>query len=182
MKTLSHLFKLWLVILLIIIFKTQKTDADLFDIKIFKENKITGATLDFTNVSTSNNQEIPTMFNINNIVQNGFEIKSLKIITSGTLDVNYNLKFSQKENQNNLCENLNLNILSSDFSKSYFNSNLNDLDIALNELKLANTFIFVLTNNAEDSKKGTCIFDFDISSPKDISINDQEYITNYVSN
>lgn len=182
MKTLSNLFKLWLVTLLIIIFKTQKTDADLFDIKIFKDNKITGATLDFTNVNTSNNQQVPTMFNINNIIQDGFEIKSLKILTNGTLDVDYNLKYIQKENQNNFCEGLNLKILSLDFSTTYFDKKITELDIELKKLASENTYIFILKNNNKSDAKGSCIFDFEISSPKNLSINDQEEITNYVSN
>jgi len=178
MKNINNFLKLWLLVLIILIYKTKSTDADLFDIQVLRENKITTATVDFTNVKTSNNQHIPNMFNINGIIQGGFDLSSLKIQNNASQQLTYNISYVEKNNVNSFCQNLFLTIYTKEFKKVLYQNNLNNLDLNLQNYYDDSTYVFLLNNN--NINLGSCMFDFKITTPSEWNLNDEEIITNFV--
>ena len=160
---MSRLLFLVIIFSLILI---DPTNADFLSSKSIKNNQFSAKTFDFSNLNTTNQSNIETLFNIENISPSGYSVNTLRIKNQGNTDVKYAISFKKESGNDNFCQALHISIsqVNTDIKTE---SSLVDLDIK-DEIKQNQNFtdwlIFLtLDNNFISNQPNECNFIFEIN-------------------
>lgn len=93
------------------IFFSGSTDADLLVNKTVPSNVWAATTLDFSNKDTANNQETSSLFDVNGLLPEGFQVKSVRIKNEGKMSFSYLLTSEQTGGDQNLYKQLRIKIM-----------------------------------------------------------------------
>lgn len=153
-----------LLISLILIF-SEVTTADLSVQLIAEDNKMSATTLQLSARDTSNENETPYLFKTQGMINDGFDIESIRIKKDGYLDFNYQIKAIKTNGDDNFCNALQLKIMQND--KFIYNGKL----FEINNSKFINSngkddwiFLLFLNNNDDQLKNKTCEFEFNFKT------------------
>ncbi len=166
---------------------SEVTSADLSVQVIAQDNKISATTLQMSALKTSNETDLPALFQINGLIPGGFDVSSIRLKKDGELDFNYQLKSVKVNGDDNFCHSLNIKIMQD--NKFIYQGKIGDLDNnkTINGLGKDDWIFFVsLDDNNDQLKNQNCEFTFDFktyrNSPDEIGgFSDEVRVTNYVS-
>lgn len=145
------------------------TNADFVFKKTIKNNQFSATTLDFSQLKTSNNSTVESLFNINGILAGGYQVDTLRIKNQGATNFNYSLTFEKISGDDNFCKNLEINLIKN--GQSQYNGFLVDLNLksSLNaDQSFSDWLVFVkLKDNYINSKLESCDFNLNITGFND---------------
>lgn len=163
------------------------TSAD-FSVQIVATgNQLSATTLQMSALETSNESNLPLLFQITGLIPGGFSVKSLRLKKTANLDFNYQLKSIKINGDDNLYQSLNLKIMQKD--KFIYQGKLADLNrgqtINPNGQDDWIFFISLDQDNSELTNK-TCEFTFDFKTYRDNpdetgGFQDEIKVINYIS-
>lgn len=159
------------IFLYIFLLTARHTTADIFAERLVRNNQFKVITLDFLSIASYNQTKIDNLFDTNQILPNGYDIKSIRIKNESTQDLKYITKIKSIGNNDILCKNLNLEITDRTFKNIYTGQLLN---MSLNKVLEINQtedwiFIISLDNNLNTLSNKTCEFEIEIKSYRDES-------------
>ena len=140
------------------------TNADFVFKKIIKNNQFSATTLDFSQLKTSDNSTVESLFNINGILPGGYQVDTLRIKNQGATNFSYSLTFEKVDGDDNFCKNLEINLIKN--GQSQYNGSLIDLNLKsiLNaDQSFSDWLVYVkLKDNYLSSKSEFCDFNLNI--------------------
>lgn len=168
----------------ILLSRSGYTSADLSANKTIVGNKLTATTLAFSTRNTFNESVISQSFITYGLVNNGFDIRALRIKKEGELASPYSIKTENIGGDDSACKALNVSIMK-DY-KLIFNGPLNSLDQSsiIND-NPDDWIIFInLSKNNQDNKNKSCNFNFVFNTKlndKPGGFSDSHFITNNIT-
>ena len=172
-----------LILLIIILVFSNRTDADLSDQELVAGNFLTVANLDINNQDSANLQPKSSLFQISGLIPTGFQVESVRIRNEGTFTLEYLIQPSQVSG-GLLCSNLELTVLKNwqiiyqgalaDFS---YSAQLDEN--AYDDLVLS----LALNSNDNSLQQSSCSFAFLVKSTLDLTttpLYDEELLQNQV--
>lgn len=126
----NRILRLTVFFLLVVVFFSTPTNADLFVKKTITKNSIIASTLDFSNRDTATNQYTSTLFSITGLLPGGYRVESLRLKKEGKIDFTYWLSVEKINGDQNLFDNLKIKILKNWVVK--YEGNLSNLNININ--------------------------------------------------
>jgi len=145
------------------------TNADFIDKKTVKNNQFIATTLDFSQLKTTDNSSIETLFNIDNISPGGYQVNSLRIKNKSETDMNYFLTFGKIDGSDDFCNQLEINLIKDGQSK--YQGPLVDLNLninANNKEDFSDWLIYLkLSDKYVKSKSEFCDFNLNINAFSD---------------
>ena len=164
---LRLLFLLFMFSLILI----RPTNADFIFKKTIRNNQLTATTLDFSQLKTSNNSTIESLFNINGILPGGYQVNTLRIKNQGATNFSYYLTFEKVSGDNNFCQNLEINLIRD--GQSQYNGLLIDLNLNTNltaDQNFSDWLVYLkLKDNYLSSKSESCDFNLNIIGFNDLN-------------
>lgn len=148
-----------ILILGIILLKTGRTSADLTAQKTVHNSHFKATTVNLSDQNTANLSSLSTLFNTTGFVPGGFDIKSIKIVSTGEQNFNYAIKVESPGQTSQLCLKFSLKVmknwieiyngplLSFQGTSTFPDSNNEDW-----------VFILKLTENDDAIKNANCTF------------------------
>lgn len=103
--------RLFIFCVLITLFFSGSTDADLYVNKSVPSNVWAATTLDFSNNDTTNNQETHSLFNISGMLPGGFQVKSVRIKNQGKMKFSYWITSNYQSGDKVLFDNLKIRLM-----------------------------------------------------------------------
>lgn len=181
------MFRLLFLLFIFSLVLVGQTNADFVFKKTISNNKFTATTLDFSQLKTTNNSNIESLFNINGILAGGYQVNTLRIKNQGATQFNYSIVFQKKSGDDNFCQNLEINLIKDGQSK--YNGSLVDLnlkDTLSNDQSFSDWLVYLrLKDNYLISKPESCSFDLVITGFNDpyqkSGFEYKRLISNYVS-
>lgn len=157
-----------LIIIVIIGFfliRTGATTADLSDEETVRNNRFTAGTLALSTQSTATNEKKSTLFFINGLVSDGFDVQSLRVVHKGTQKSAYRVTVQSTGGDVELCNALTITIATKNFEKKY-EGKLLDLHFEQPQSTEGKfDWIYVLSPQNENIPKGkSCTFAFVIET------------------
>lgn len=145
------------------------TNADFVFKKTIKNNQFSATTLDFSQLKTSDNSTVESLFNINGILAGGYQVNTLRIKNQGATNFNYSLTFEKVDGDDNFCKNLEIDLIKN--GQSQYNGSLVDLNLK-NSLNADQSFsdwlVYIkLKDNYISSKLEFCDFNLNITGFND---------------
>ena len=147
----------------------KTTNADFVFKKTIKNNQFFATTLDFSQLKTSNNSAVESLFNINGILAGGYQVDTLRIKNQGGTNFSYSLNFEKINGEDNFCKNLEINLIKN--GQSQYNGSLVDLNLksSLNsDQSFSDWLVYIkLKDNYVSSKSEFCDFNLNITGFND---------------
>ena len=182
---IRFLFLLFIFSLIIV----NPTNADFNDKKVVKSNQFKATTLDFSQLKTTNDSPVETLFNISGISPGGYQVATLRLKNLGQLNPLYLINFSKTAGSDNFCRQLEINILKD--NQSIYNGPLIDLNLKLDlnsQTNYSDFLVFIkLKDNYVSSENDYCDFNLIITgsshsdSPQPSGFRYQKKILNHIS-
>lgn len=182
--TLGLVLKSILFILAVFAAYSQFTDADLFDQEAVTQNALSATTLDLTTLDTANESTKTLFFSVTGMIQNGFQVESVRLKNSGALGFPYTVTTQETGGSSLLCQSLDLVVLQE--WTPIFSGKLLSLEL-IQELTVTENWedlVFVISLPQVDAtlKNQTCSFNFTFtSSLPSSSFSDTEVLQNSIS-
>lgn len=182
---MSRLLFLLFIFSLILV---NSTNADFNDQKVIKSNQLKATTLNFSQLKTTNESPIETLFDIKGILPGGYQVATLRLKNQGELIPAYTVNFSKTNGNDNFCRQLEINILKD--NQSLYQGPLVDLNlkIDLNQQNHSDFLVYLkLSNNYVSSQTDSCDFDLLITGsnhsnqPQPSGFSYQRKINNHIS-
>jgi len=176
--------KLLVLCIGLILVYSQFTDADFIVRKYLRDNIFRATTLDFSNRRTANEFPTSTLFNITNLIPEGFEISSIRIKKEGEQHFNYQIR-SEITQSSLLCEQLQISILNKNFGSLYSGPLINlSLRSSVNQ-NYEDLIIMVALNNDVGGNK-RCDFNlivetYNQNGNSKKGLWDEEILSNFIS-
>ena len=163
------------------------TSADLSVEIVSADNSLSATTLQMSTLETSNENTLPSLFQVTGFIPGGFAVKSLRLKKDAVLDFKYQLKSIKLNGDDNLYQTLNLKIMQQD--KFIYQGKLSDLSYGQTiNANGKDDWIFFISLDQSDSQLSnkTCEFVFDFKTYRDNpdeigGLQDEIKVTNYVS-
>lgn len=163
------------------------TSADLSVEIIALGNQMSATTLQLSTLETSNEINLPSLFQISGFVPGGFSVKSLRLKKDAALDFNYQLKSIKVNGDDNLYQALNLKVMQKD--KFIYQGKLSELNLSQTINKIGkDDWIFFISLDQDDSRLSnkSCEFAFDFKTYRDNpdetgGLKDEIKVINYIS-
>lgn len=177
-----------LILLGVFLINTQYTDADIFAERSVTKNKFSAKTLNFFARNTVNNSATNYLYKTLDILPGGYDLAAVKIKRDGNVNFKYHLKVTKTNGEDELCNNLNLQVLKRNFTQIFSDKLINlAIDSQINNDN-PEDWIFFLSFDQNDIalKNKICEFNFDFKTYRNDpneqgGIFAQRIITNIVS-
>lgn len=166
---------------------SSATSADLSVEVVAKDNQISATTLQMSTLETSNETNLPSLFQVSGLIPGGFSVKALRLKKDAALNFNYQIKSIKINGDDDLYQSLNLKIMQKD--KFIYQGKLSDLDRGqtINPVGKDDWIFFVsLDQEISPLTNKTCEFVFDFKTYRDHpdeigGLKDEIKVTNYIS-
>lgn len=119
--------RIWFLVLIFSLILIKPTNADFVTTKSVKNNQFAATTLDFSQLKTTNESTVDTLFNIDNILPGGYQVNTLRVKNQGRSNLHYQLSFQKNSGDDNFCRNLEINL--SKNNQVIYQGNLVDLNL-----------------------------------------------------
>jgi len=185
---IKTLFKWLFLIILVLVFSTGATSADLFVTKIASGNQLKTTTLDISQRDTATNVPSSVLFNISGLIPSGFKVETVRFKKDGKMGSKYHLSTIQTSGDNQLCNALQLMALQNWQAVRYQGKLLDFVqDSVIGESGFDDwIFSLSLSNNEVSITNKVCDFNLIFSTyrndPSDHSgFYDEEVLTNHIT-
>lgn len=119
--------RIWFLILIFSLILIKPTNADLVFTKSVKNNQFTATTLNFSQLKTTNESAVESLFNIDHLISGGYQVTTLRIKNQGKSNLKYNLSFQKISGDDNLCRHLKIDL--SKNNQNFYQGDLVDLNL-----------------------------------------------------
>ncbi|MCW1949685.1 MAG: hypothetical protein KIH89_004580 [Candidatus Shapirobacteria bacterium] len=138
----------------------KPTNADFVSRKSIQNNQFTATTLDFSRLKTTNESNLETLFNIDQLLPGGYQVNTLRIKNQGQSELKYNISFQKISGDDNFCRHLQINL--SKNNQIFYQGYLVDLNLNDSFSKNLNFTDWLITlsldQNYLSNQKSSCQF------------------------
>lgn len=165
----NRILRLTVFFLLVVVFFSTPTNADLFIKKTVTKNSIAASTLDFSNRDTATNQYASTLFSVTGLLPGGYKVESLRLKKEGKMNFNYWLSVEKINGDQNLFDNLKIKILKNWIVK--YEGKLSDLNVNI-DLDNSETDDWIIVIGLDNNDSG--LVEKDVQFNLNIKTNNEE--------
>lgn len=145
--------------------QVDTTSADIFAERTAHDNTLKATTLSFSLRQTVNNKPLTNFFNMDGLVNDGFDVKAFRVKKDGKMDFKYHVKFKKTEGDDVLCNKLTLQALLNGQEKYKGELHKFSIDSSLSGQGKDDWVMFVgLEDSDAQLQNKVCRFDFALNS------------------
>ncbi len=152
--------RIWFLVLIFSLILIKPTNADFVSTKSVKNNQFAATTLDFSQLKTTNESAVESLFNIDHLIPGGYQVTTLRIKNQGKSNLKYNLSFQKIAGDDNLCRHLKIDLSKS--NQIFYQGNLVDLNLtdSFNSNQISNDWLITLKLDSDylSTQSGFCQF------------------------
>ena len=139
----NHVRVAFIIIIIIgfLLLKTGATDADFSDERTVQNNYFRAGTLVLHAHSTATNENKSTLFYINGLAPDGFDLQTLRIDNAGTLKSSYTITTQIDGGDAGVCDSLTIAMYTTQFNKK-FEGRIADLQLSNDSKEKHDDWIF----------------------------------------